>query len=276
MSLRKIKPIIMPSGFEPSSVDMPMPKFDWVDPESLYVDETYQRGLSERSLRLIRKIVTQFDWKKFKPPVVTEINKGLHIIDGQHTAIAAATHPAIDKIPVMVVVADSIELQAQAFLGQNVNRLKVSPLQLFVAECAAGDPDALTVKQVCERAHVRILKSAPGAGAFKPGDTMAVEAIKSLVKQKGAMYARSVIEVMAKAGCAPISAAQIRAVDMLLRDPEYVGTVSAYDLTTAVMATKDTALIEAKTLAAKTHTQLWKAMAIYLYREVLRGRARAA
>ena len=30
----------------------------------------------------------------------------LHVIDGQHTAISAASHPRVDRIPVMVVEAE--------------------------------------------------------------------------------------------------------------------------------------------------------------------------
>ncbi len=63
-----------------------------VKPSTLLVDERYQRGLSERSIKLIRKIVSEWDWRAFKPPVVVDVGAGLEVIDGQHTAIGAATH----------------------------------------------------------------------------------------------------------------------------------------------------------------------------------------
>ena len=79
------------------------PRFSEVDPALLLVEESYQRGLSNRSIKMIRRIVAGWSWTKFKPPVVTVTPAGLVVIDGQHTAIAAACHPQIRKLPVMVI-----------------------------------------------------------------------------------------------------------------------------------------------------------------------------
>jgi hypothetical protein len=146
------------------------PRFIEVDPADLYVDERYQRDVSARGLRLIRKIVQNWNWSELKPPVVVEVfeplrvtgisESGYHVIDGQHTAIGAVTHnaltssgfkSAIGKIPVMVVSADSVEARSRAFLGQNTSRVGITKLQLFRAAVAAGDEDALTATQVCDR-----------------------------------------------------------------------------------------------------------------------------
>ena len=135
-SYRSIKPLPMPD-VTPGGADMPEPKFERVDPASLMVDETYQRNLSERSVRLIRKIVARWDWRTFMPPVVVKTKDGLHVIDGQHTAIAAASHPAIKQIWVQVVRADDVEDRARAFLGRNRDRITVTPTQLHVAAVAA-------------------------------------------------------------------------------------------------------------------------------------------
>jgi two-component system cell cycle response regulator CtrA len=75
-----------------------MPETRLVDPVSLVVDEKYQRGLSDRSIRLIRKIVSEWSWLAFKPPIVVEVGERLHVIDGQHTAIGAVTHGGIDDL----------------------------------------------------------------------------------------------------------------------------------------------------------------------------------
>src|SRR4051812_39902397 len=80
-------------------------RFEDVDPTRLYVDDQYQRALSRKSHALIRKIVANWDWGRFKPPVVAEEEYGFDVIDGQHTAIAAASHPGITKIPVMIIEA---------------------------------------------------------------------------------------------------------------------------------------------------------------------------
>lgn len=122
-TMRKIAPMNMPD-ITPGGADMAEPKFERANPADLLVDEGYQRNLSERSVKLIRKIVSHWDWRTFMPPVVVRTKLGMHVIDGQHTAIAAATHPKIKDIPVMVVKADEVADRARAFLGRNRDRIK--------------------------------------------------------------------------------------------------------------------------------------------------------
>lgn len=274
VSKRPIKSMTVP-GIEPSAADTPPPVFEWVDPCELKVDETYQRNLSERSVSLIRKIVGNWDWRRFKPPVVARsADGGFEVIDGQHTAIAAASHPGVPIIPVMVVEAVDMESRATAFLGHNRDRITLTAPQLHAAAVAAGDEDAVTVMQVCERAGVRILKSPPGNGAFKPRETLAVSSIRALVNRRGAMRARQVLEVLASAECAPISAGGIKAVEMLLHDAEYAGAVDPGDLATAIRALGSAADQEAAVFAAAHGVQKWRALAVVLFRRARRGRRR--
>jgi hypothetical protein len=201
----------------------PRPFLDEVAPDKLLVDERYQRSLSERSSRMIRDIVRDWDWKKFKPPVVVEIangdmSAGLVVIDGQHTAIAAVTR-GIERIPVLIVEASSVQEQAKAFLGHNTMRVSVTKTQIFHAAIAAGDEDAVTARNVCSRAGVKILISQPGR-EFEPRETMAVNAIVNLAKKHGALPARQILQAIAEAEVAPIKALHIRAAELLMRDKE--------------------------------------------------------
>lgn len=271
---RKIGAIAVP-GIEPGGADMARPVVQQVDPTTLLVDESYQRNLSERSVKLIRKIVADWDWRRFKPPVVTKANGGLHVLDGQHTAIAAATHPKIKTIPVMVVEAEAIADRAKAFLGHNRDRIIVTATQMFVAAVAAGDETAVTVSQVCERAGVTILKNPPGR-PFKACETMAVAAITALINRRGALLARQIIGVLAQANCAPITAGQIKAAEMLIKTGEYAGQISLEDLTTTIIATRDTAEHEARVFAAAHGVPAWKALGITWFKGRPRGRRRAA
>src|SRR6185437_3072554 len=121
---------------QPIPTDPPM--VEWMAPTDLLVDDAYQRGLGPKSVDLIRRIVEHWDWRRFKPPIVAWTEAGFEVIDGQHTAIAAASRPDIAKIPVMVVVATAMTDRAQAFVGHNRDRLNVSPMQLHHAMVAAG------------------------------------------------------------------------------------------------------------------------------------------
>lgn len=219
LKVRRIEAVSI-DGVEPGALKTSGPIYEWVDPTELLVDEAYQRGLSSRSLKLIRRIVASWDWRKFKPPVVALTARGLEVIDGQHTAIAAASHPGIEKIPVGIVDAAELRDRAAAFIGQNRDRLGITAMQLHVAAVQAGDEEAMTIEQVTRRAGVTLLKASRTDG-WNPGESMAVNAIKALIERRGAMKARMVLEVLVKSGVAPIKAQAIKAADHLMHEPEY-------------------------------------------------------
>jgi hypothetical protein len=260
----------------PGAVTTREPVFEKISPAALFVDESYQRNLSERSVRLIRKIVARWDWRTFMPPVVVKVADDYHVIDGQHTAIAALTHPAIKEIPVMVVEADALADQARTFLGRNRDRITVTPCQLHAAAVIAGDEDALTVHQVCGRAGLRILKHPPGAGQFKAGDTLAVSTVSALVNRRGAMRARKILQVVGDARIAPVPAALIKAVEHLMTHADTAGQIDPGDLTTVIRAGHGVIEAEAKVFAATHGVALWKGAAATLLKRCKRGRRRAA
>lgn len=250
-----------------------LPEVRLADPASLVVDEAYQRGLSDRSIRLIRKIVSEWSWLAFKPPIVVEVDGRLHVIDGQHTAIGAVTHGGIPLIPILVVRADGLAMRASAFVRHNRDRIQVTPTQLHAALVAAGDEDALTMAQVCERAGVRLLKNPPPFARFKPGDSMAVTTIQAVINRRHAKGAREVLEVCVKGGAAPVSAVLMRAVEYLLFSKEYKGELEAERISVLISAMPDQLESEAKRFAAERKVPLWRALAsvIFMNRRKARG-----
>ncbi|MBX3480106.1 MAG: hypothetical protein KF842_06875 [Caulobacter sp.] len=251
------------------------PKFALVDPKKLLVDESYQRGLSNRSVKLIRRIVGGWDWRKYKPPVVAPTVLGLEVIDGQHTAIAAACHPGIGDILVMVVEAATREARAAAFVGHNRERLNLTPMQVHHAAAISGDGAAAAIEEACRVAGVVILKTNPSDG-FRPGQTVAIAAIGALVKRRGPDKAAAVLKVLVEAGCAPVSADWIKAADELINGAEYAGEVGVEAL--AAMIGKDRELLERDAaLTATAHrTQIWRALVVVTYRRLPKSRRKAA
>jgi hypothetical protein len=245
----------------PSRLQGEEPRFLWVDPTELTVDESYQRNLSARSITLIRKIIKGWDWCRFKPPIVAPTNEGYEVIDGQHTAIAAASHPAINKIPVMVVQAADVTDRAAAFLGHNRDRLAITPMQMHLAALAAGDETAQTVDQVCRRAGVRLLKVLPSGGDLPLGETLAVSTIRDVVNRRGAMRARQALQVLKEAECIPISAAAIKAVESLLCDPEFADLSKPDTIISVVRKLGESVLRDAKLFADTHKVPYWKALA---------------
>lgn len=264
-ALRLIRPMreLMP-GVIPVPELGQAPELRWVAPASLLVDETYQRDLGESSRRLIRKLIKEFAWRKMKPPIVVETESGLHCIDGQHTAIAAATI-GIPQIPVFVVGAVTLLERADSFVAHNKDRIAMTPLDIYRARLAAGDPDAHDVKNACERAGVT-LKIINQQSRVDIGDCMSVGKVQGLVKRQGPKKARMVLEALVKGGRAPIGAAEIDATEaaMLLVRP----ATTVEEMATAITAVGDHGVVEAKMEAAldgKPH----KHMLFHAYMKVL-------
>lgn len=234
-TIRRIATVNM-RGVTPALVSSSNPKFDWVDPGSLFVEESYQRGLTERSLTLIRKIVANWNWAHIKPPVCVHDNKGrLVVIDGQHTAIAALSHGRIPKIPVMIVEAKTLKDRATAFVSQNRDRLVLTPMQIHHAAVAAGEETAMAVAEACERSGASILKQGRGIGGlYKIGETFSVGIITSIVKKKGVNAGVRVLKTMVAAKRAPLPANEIAAVAILLFEKEYRDTFEVFDLVTVI------------------------------------------
>lgn len=223
------------------------PELRWVHPTSLLVDETYQRDLTTRSKRLIPKLVKGFSWRKFKPPIVVEVDDGLHCIDGQHTAIAAATR-GIESIPVFVIEASSIEERAESFVAHNKDRVELTNLQIFQARVAAREEAALDVVSVCKRAGVH-LRHISIQTRVDVGDTACVAKILGLVKRQGALKSRMVLESLVKGGRAPISAPEIDATEAVMCLLRPATTVE--EMATVVRALSDAGLVQARLDAAQ-------------------------
>lgn len=262
--MRAIEKLQMPD-IVPAVIEGRPPELRLAPPAALYVDERYQRNLSERSVKLIRKIVAGWRWTAFKPPIVVEIDGRFEVIDGQHTAIAAVSHGGVAELPILVVDAAALESKASAFVRHNRDRIQVTPAQLHVAMVAAGDEDAMTIDQVCARAGVRILRMPPPMGRYEVGDTMAISTIRSLVSRRHAKGAREVLDVCVKVGGAPVSAAAIKAVEYLMHAPEYRGEIDADRIALVLVANASTIHKEAERFATERNVPLWRALASVIY-----------
>ncbi|GHB33762.1 hypothetical protein GCM10007094_23270 [Pseudovibrio japonicus] len=249
-----------------------LPEFTIVDPTSLFVDEEYQRNLSRSSVRLIRKIVKQWNWNSFKPPIAVQVDGQLHLLDGQHTAIAAATHPEITEVPVMVVPAETTAERASAFVRHNQNRLNVTSMQLFYSQLAAGENDATSVHMAMERAGVTLLKSQPPKGMYKAGDTLAATTLLKVVRRRYVIGLRRILVICKKAGLKPISADAIKAVEMLLFSEDYAGQIDEERLVLTIMKEGESANGEVAALKAAHSMLTWRAMAAIWFKKTRKKR----
>lgn len=253
--LRQIQPIDFPD-VQYANVTGKRPVLRWVAPTDLWVDDTYQRDLSRKSLSLIKATVQGFAWNRMKPPIVVDDGGKLHVIDGQHTAISAATI-GLDQIPIFVVDAPALDERARAFVGHNTDRITVSPIAIYNAMRASGDPDALDVERVCKRAGVTV-REINQSTAINAGDTKAIGLIRALIKKRGVIKARKVLECLAKAGIKPISGAAITAAENIIcvERPD----VDLEILTAVIQADGDTGIGKARAKAAADRSPIWRAL----------------
>lgn len=261
---------------QPGTPPTGRPELTWIAPGELLVDETYQRDLSDASRRLIRRIVEHWDWRRFKPPVTAWTDAGLEVIDGQHSAIAAATHPDIGLIPVIVVEAAQQADRAEAFIGHNRDRIAITAAQIHVAAAAAGDPDAIKVNRICAEAGVELLRLPPARGVYRPGQTIAVVAVAWIVASEDDTDALYVLRTLADARIGPITAAHIRAVHHLITADDFAGLDREALAATIQANATQAALQEAKEHATTHSVPLYRGIASVWFRAMKKRPPRSA
>lgn len=260
--MRAIKALDLPD-IQPERPAGSVPGLRMVAPTDLMVDGAYQRNLSRRSVALIRKIAMRWDWWAFKPPVVTEASGGLHVLDGQHTAIAAATC-GLEAIPVFVVETDAVAERARAFVAHNADRIAATPAQIFHAQLAAGDETALTIQAAAERAGVTILKNPPPRGVFRAGETIAIATLKSIEGRRHAAGLRRVMQVCGEARLAPVAQWALRAVEYVMFDEAFRGLYADASLVAALLDNAEAIRIKGEEYAAARRLPNWRGAAIVL------------
>ncbi|PKA41596.1 hypothetical protein N2599_13875 [Rhizobium sullae] len=91
--------------------------------------------------------------------------------------------------------------------------------------------------------------------------------IEALINRRGPKVAREILDVLANAERGPLTATQIKAVELLMTDPEYANLITPDDLTNAIVDLLFTAEDEAKIFAASHKLTFWRALAITWFRK---------
>lgn len=174
------------------------PSFAWLSVDTLVVDERYQRRITADGNVAINKIVREFAWSKFQPLTVTgpDASGDYPVIDGQHRLEAARRHPLVTEVPCWIVEAPKISDQATTFVGVNRDRIRVTRINIFWAELAAGEPTAMWIKSVCDRAGIAVGRV--GTGIQPPLTTVALASLVKLRPLGDALIVRA-LSVLAKA-----------------------------------------------------------------------------
>jgi hypothetical protein len=252
------------------------PEARLVSPRSLYIEDAYQRRLSGKSKRLIFKIVAEWDWAKFKPPICAETPDGLFVIDGQHTAIAAATHGCIPLIPVVVTKTDLQQHRAAAFVAHNRDRVAMTPYDIFYGELAAGSGAAAAIQKIATEAGCVIPRYQPQKLQAKPGTITAVNEMMVIYKGAGPARLEKIMRILGSSKLTPITALPMRALRRMFDAEAYAGWRGNYsDAEIAAAISSIPGLdLAARAYGVKTGQDAQRAC-IMLIKEALEGRRAA-
>lgn len=247
-----------------------MPALDWLDKDLIDIDTSYQRGLDEGR---VQKILDWFAWDSFGAIVVAPAADGrYHAIDGQHRLEAARRHPKVSVVPAIIITATGTAAEAETFVNVNAARKNVSKLEMYWAQLASGDDEAETVRQVCERAGVRLMRYPGSGGKYSAGETVAIGAIQSLVAKRGAMRSRQILQLLAQASLRPINAIHIKAAELLMLDPEFADELEPDAITDAMRAHAHVLDDEANAFAATHRAPKTRAYAAVWFRKCRKKR----
>lgn len=161
-----------------------LPTLTWIDKRYLSVDRTYQRDTdSVRSRKLIQAIADNFSWERCGTLVVVKAGENeWRVLDGQHRLSGAMKRTDLRDLPCYVVDAPSVEVAAKIFYDMNKDRVALSALAMWKAKLAAGDPETVAIKTLCDAAGVRPLVNPVPADKQKPGDTLSIESLRSMYR----------------------------------------------------------------------------------------------
>lgn len=157
-----------------------IPRFDHIPAGSLGIDVRYQRPLSRTKLN---KITQGFDWASFGVLIVSRRASGSYIIlDGQHRHQAVLVLYGMDRtVPCAVHEGLTPEQEAEIFTTCNTARANPRAIDVFRARLFAGDPQAVTISYVVERAGFRVqINSTQTTGGIA-----AVAAVEKIFKRAG-------------------------------------------------------------------------------------------
>lgn len=196
-TLRSIKPL---AGLRnPGRTGGNRGELQWLRTGRLFIDDAYQRPISVVGEKNIAKIAREFSWALFSPLIVAARDGGRYaIIDGQHRATAAVSL-GLAELPCFIIDADE-QLQALAFATINGNVTKIASQALFRARLAAGDRDAVRLRDVCARAGVEICGYPIPASKMRAGQTLAVGTLEQCFRRHGEEILVMALSTITKTG----------------------------------------------------------------------------
>ena len=140
---------------------VPKVHFELIPIKNLVSNQEYQRNIS---MGHVKKAVENFDLNQINPVKVSRRNGVNYVFNGQHTAEIVALKSGSRETPVWCMVYDDLDYceEADIFANQMKNVKLLHPIEIFKANCEAGNDKELLIKALVESYNLKIgMNSAP-------------------------------------------------------------------------------------------------------------------
>lgn len=157
---------------------IPKVHFELVPIKDLVSNQEYQRNLS---MIHVKKAVENFDLNQINPIKVSRRDGINYVFNGQHTAEIVAMASGSRETPVWCMIYDDLVYaeEADIFANQMKNVKSLQPIEIFKANCEAGNNKELMIKGLVESYNLRI------AANSNPGTISAVSALEKIYDKYG-------------------------------------------------------------------------------------------
>ncbi len=157
---------------------VPNVHFELVPIKDLVSNQEYQRNLS---MLHVKKAVDNFDLNQINPIKVSRRDGVNYVFNGQHTAEIVAMASGSRETPVWCMIYDDLEYteEADIFANQMKNVKPLSPLEIFNANCEAGNDKTILIKKLVESYGLHISLSS------MPGNIVAVSTLENIYDKYG-------------------------------------------------------------------------------------------
>lgn len=157
---------------------VPNVHFELVPIKDLVSNQDYQRNLS---MLHVKKAVENFDLNQINPIKVSRRGGVYYVFNGQHTAEIVAMASGSRDTPVWCMIYDDLEYyeEADIFANQMKNVKPLLPIEIFNANCEAGNNQELVIKGLVESYNLKI------SGSAAPGSITAVGTLEVIYEKYG-------------------------------------------------------------------------------------------
>ena len=157
---------------------VPNVHFELIPIKNLVSNQEYQRNLS---MLHVKKAVDDFDLNQINPIKVSRRDGVNYVFNGQHTAEIIAMVSGSRDTPVWCMIYDDLEytVEADIFANQMKNVKPLLPIEIFNANCEAGNNKELMIRGLVESYDLRI------AASSNPGCINAVGALERIFDKYG-------------------------------------------------------------------------------------------